>query len=219
MQAYFGILQNCPLFSEMSETEIRTALDCLGAKTAQFRKNETVFSEGKSAKHIGIVLSGAVQIVRIDYFGNRSITASVGPSELFGESFACAMVRAIPIDAVAAEDTAILFLDFQKLLAPSGSSCALHQKLIFNLLKITASKNLQLLKKSEITSKRTTREKLMTYLHMEAKRAQSNRFEIPYDRQALADYLEVDRSGLSAEISKLRKEGVLSCTRNRFELL
>lgn len=219
MQAYFGILQNCPLFSGMAQTEIQTALECLQAKTVRFQKNEPIFTEGTSAKRIGIVLSGTVQIVRVDYFGNRSIAASVGPAELFGESFACAGVQSIPVDAVAAADTAVLLLDFENLLAPKGVSCAFHQKLIYNLLKITASKNLLFLRKLEITSKRTTREKLMTYLHLEAKRAHNSRFEIPYDRQALADYLEVDRSGLSAEIGKLRKEGVLTCTRNRFELL
>ena len=175
--------------------------------------------EGEPAKNIGILLSGSAQIVQVDYFGNRSIMAGLEPSELFGESFACAGVEAIPVDVVANEDSEVMFMDCHRLTHSCSNACPFHQQMIYNLMKVVAIKNLIFHQKIQITSKRTTREKLMAYLLLQAKKNNSSSFHIPYDRQALADYLEVDRSGLSAEISKLTKEGILVSQRNHFELL
>ncbi|MGN0560001.1 MAG: Crp/Fnr family transcriptional regulator [Candidatus Fimenecus sp.] len=207
------------MFDGISAAEYSKLLACLHAKTRNYRKNEMIFTEGEKARYIGVVLHGSVQISRTDYFGNRSILATVETAELFGESFACAEVAAIPICAEAQTDTTVLLLEFQKLADTNAPVCGLHGKLIFNLLKITASKNLLLHQKLEITAKRTTKEKLMAYLLLQAKKADSRCFTVPFDRQALADYLEVDRSGLSVEIGKLRRAGVLKCSKNRFELL
>lgn len=219
MPEYTGIFEKCPLFDGISAAEYPKVLTCLHAKTRKYRKNEVIFAEGENARYIGVVLHGSVQISRTDYFGNRSILATVETAELFGESFACAEVAAIPICAEAQTDTTVLLLEFQKLADTNAPVCGLHGKLIFNLLKITASKNLLLHQKLEITAKRTTKEKLMAYLLLQAKKADSRCFTVPFDRQALADYLEVDRSGLSVEIGKLRRAGVLKCSKNRFELL
>lgn len=219
MLEYIGIFEKCPLFDGISAAEYSKLLACLHAKTRNYRKNEVIFTEGEKARYIGVVLHGSVQISRTDYFGNRSILATVETAELFGESFACAEVAAIPICAEAQTDTTVLLLEFQKLSDTNAPVCGLHGKLIFNLLKITASKNLLLHQKLEITAKRTTKEKLMAYLLLQAKKAGSRCFTVPFDRQALADYLEVDRSGLSVEIGKLRRAGVLKCSKNRFELL
>ncbi|MGN0563028.1 MAG: Crp/Fnr family transcriptional regulator [Candidatus Fimenecus sp.] len=219
MQETVGILEKCPLFDGISAAEYSKLLACLHAKTVTYRKNEMIFTEGEKARYIGVVLNGSVQIARTDYYGNRSILATVESTELFGESFACAEVAAIPICAEAQTDTTVLLLDFQKIADTNAPVCGFYGKLIFNLLKITASKNLLLHQKLEITAKRTTKEKLMAYLLLQAKKAGSQCFTVPFDRQALADYLEVDRSGLSVEIGKLRRAGVLKCTKNRFELL
>lgn len=219
MKQYFEVLRKCPLFAQIGDEDLLSMLGCLGAKVKVFRKKETVLAEGEPARWIGIVLSGAVQILRVDYFGNRTIMGEVGPAELFGESFACAGVGAMPVDVTASEDAEVLFIDCHRVLHSCNSACEFHRQLIFNLMGVMARKNLAFHRKIEITSKRSTREKLMAYLMLEAKRQGSRSFEIPYDRQELADYLEVDRSGLSAEIGKLRKEGVLNSQRSRFELL
>lgn len=219
MPEYTGIFEKCPLFDGISAAEYPKVLTCLHAKTRKYRKNEVIFAEEEKARYIGIVLNGSVQISRTDYLGNRSILATAEPTELFGESFACAEIAAIPICAEAQTDTTVLLFSFQKLADTNAPICGLHGKLIYNLLKITAAKNLLLHQKLEITAKRTTKEKLMTYLHLQAKQTGSRCFTVPFDRQALADYLEVDRSGLSAQIGKLRRAGVLKCTKNRFELL
>ena len=219
MKKYFEILKNCPLFDGIEEEKLFVMLECLGAKVDFFDKKYTVFAEGNPAKYIGIVLSGSVQIVQVDYFGNRSILGNVGAGEVFCEAFACAEVGAIPVTVIANEPCEIMLIDSSHILHTCSNNCGFHRQLIFNLMKGLAVKNIMFHQRIEITSKRTTREKLMAYLFMQAKLHNSNAFTIPYDRQALADYLEVDRSGLSAEISKLRSEGVLWCEKSNFRLL
>lgn len=219
MKKYFEILRKCPLFYDIADENLMEMLDCLGAKVKSYDKKEVIMSEGDHATQIGIVLSGVAQIVRIDYYGNRSIVAYVEPSELFGESFACAGIAAIPVDVVAAEPTQVMFIDCSKVLQTCSNTCEFHRQIIYNLMKVIATKNILVNQKIEITSKRTTRDKLLTYLMIQAKKNKSNSFDIPYDRQELADYLEVERSGLSAEIGKLGREGILISRRNHFELL
>lgn len=218
MKKYFEILQKSPLFSKISEKHFVGMLDCLDAKIIRYEKGETIIAEGEPAKYIGIVLSGTVQIIRNDYFGNRSIVARIEPAELFGESFACAGISAIPVSVVAAEHTEAMLIDCLKITHSCKHACEFHQQIIYNLLKVMAEKNLMFHQKIEVTSKRTTKEKLTAYLLLQAKKAQSNCFEIPYSRQELADYLEVDRSGLSVEISKLCKQGLIKTERKKFKL-
>lgn len=219
MKDFFDILRECPLFDRIGDESLKEMLGCLNAKERSYKKGDVVFAEGDKAKYLGIVLEGSVQLVRVDYYGNRSILTNIEPPQLFGEAFACAGLKSLPVDAVAATDTRILLLDAQRIARPCGNACPCHGQTILNLLHIVAKKNLVLHQKIEITSKRSTREKLMTYLLLQAKKAKSHTFTVPYDRQELADYLEVDRSGLSAEISKLRNEKVLECRRSTFTLL
>ncbi len=219
MEKFFPLLMNSPLFDGLDEEELGEVLACLGARAARYSKGETILCEGDPAECIGVVLSGAVQVFRMDYFGNRSLMGRLEEGDLFAEAFACAGVSAMPVSVVALEETEALLIRAESILRSCSSACAFHQRMIFNLMRILALKNLACNQKIEVTSKRTTREKLMTYLMMEAKQAETSTFAIPFDRQELADYLEVDRSGLSAEISKLRREGVLKCERSRFTLL
>ncbi|MBQ8410058.1 MAG: Crp/Fnr family transcriptional regulator [Clostridia bacterium] len=218
MKKYLEILRRCPLFRGVEDENLIPMLSCLGVTNRSYRKNEVIFAEGSIAKSFGILLSGEVQIVRVDYYGNRSLVGRVGEGELFGEAFACAEVEALPVDVIASEDCEVLLADVCRVTQTCCNACDFHNKIIYNLMKIVAAKNLMFHRKLEIISGRTTRDKLMNYLLLEAKRAGSNTFEIPYDRQELADYLEVDRSGLSSEISKLRREGVLESEKNRFVL-
>ena len=219
MKKYLNILQKCPLFDRIDEEPLLRMLTCLGARVETFDKKYTIITEGTPAKYIGIVLSGSVQIVRMDFYGNRSILAENGPSEVFVEAFACAEVPAIPVTVIANEPCEIMLIDCSHILHTCSNNCGFHQQLIFNLMKDLATKTILFHQKVEIISKRSTRDKLLTYLMFQAEKAGKNRFEIPFDRQELADYLEVDRSGLSAEISKLRKEGILESDKNEFVLL
>lgn len=219
MKKYFEILRKCPLFNQIKDDDLITMLGCFGAKVESFDKKYTIFTEGSPARDFGIMLTGSAQIVQIDYYGNRSILSDVKPGDIFAEAFACAGVRSLPVTVVANEYCEVMLIDCDHILHTCTNSCSFHQQIVFNLMKDLASKTIMFQQKIEITSKRSTREKLMAYLMFYAKKSNSNSFDIPFDRQELADYLEVDRSGLSAEISKLRKEGILESHRKHFVLL
>ena len=219
MREFHPIMERCPLFDGIDMENLSEMLGCIGGRTIQAARGQAVCREGEPATHVGMVLSGAVRLVREDYYGNRSIVAHIGPGELFGETYACAGVASLPISVVADEDSTLLLMDCRRITTTCSHACAFHSRIIFNLLRLVAEKNLVYDQKIQVTSKRSTREKLMTYLLNQAKLQGSNTFRIPYDRQELADYLEVDRSGLSSEISKLRKEGILQSEKNQFTLL
>ena len=219
MNKYFDILRRCLLFDGITDDDLQKLLGCLGASVRRFRKREAIMAEGDAAGYIGIMLSGSARIEQTDYFGNRSIVAGIRPAELFGESFACAGVETMPVSVMANEESEAMLIECQRITHSCSNACSFHRQIIYNLMKVIAAKNLIFHQKIEITSKRSTREKLMTYLMFCAQKNNSSTFEIPFDRQELADYLEVERSGLSAEISKLRREGVLLADKNRFTLL
>ena len=219
MKKYISVLKNCGLFNDIEDENLIAMLGCLGAKVITVGKNEAIFQEGTNAKFLGIILSGAVQMVQDDFYGNRTIVTQIEENRIFGESFACAGVASLPVSFIASKDCEIMLIDCGRITNTCCNACAFHKQVIFNLLQLVAKKNLDFHQKIEITSKRTTREKLMAYLLSVAKQTGSNSFSIPYDRQGLADYLGVERSAMSAEISKLRKEGIIECQKNQFTIL
>lgn len=219
MEKYLEILKKCPLFSEIDEKDLLKMLTCLGARVDSFDKKYTVMAEGSKAKYIGIVLSGEVQTEQTDFYGNRSILSVAGAGEVFAEAFACSNTDTLPVSVVAVKPGEIMFIDCAHILHVCKNGCSFHNRLIFNLMRDIASKTVMFHQKIEVISKRTTREKLLSYLSMVSKKEGSSVFAIPFDRQQLADFLEVDRTGLSAEIGKLKKEGIIECRKNYFELL
>jgi len=219
MQTYLPVLRNCPLFAGVDPSDLRALLACLGARKIEVSRQSPILREGDPADHVGILLRGSAMILREDFYGNRSIMSHVEPGELFGESYAFADAPSFPVSIVADEDCDVLFIDGQRITHSCSNACDFHNRMVYNMLRIVSQKNLAFHQKMQITAQRTTREKLMMYLTMQAKLSSSDEFTIPYDRQELADYLEVDRSGLSAEISRLRREGVIECEKNRFKIL
>lgn len=219
MKKYLNTLKKCPLFYNIEDENLIKMLTCLGAKIEFFDRKYTIISEGKKAKHIGIVLSGSAQITQTDFYGNRNIISNIEPSQMFLEAFACAEIESIPITVTANEPSEIMLIDCGHIIHTCENSCGFHRQLIFNLMRELANKNLAFHEKIEVTSKRSTREKLMTYLMQTAKKIGKNSFDIPFDRQELADFLTVDRSGLSSEISKLKKEGIIESNKKHFTLL
>jgi len=219
MKKYLEVLKKCPLFFGIDGEDILRMLHCLGAKVDNFDKKYTIFREGTPAKYVGIVLSGEAQITQNDYFGNRTILSNIKPPELFAEAFAAAGVTSMPVSVIATEQSEIMFIDCAHILNTCKNGCSFHHQLIYNLMKDLADKSIMFHQKIDIISKRTTREKLLSYLMACSKKAGKKSFTIPFDRQELADYLGVDRSGLSVEISKLRNEGILESRKNYFKLL
>lgn len=219
MEQFYSIIEKCPLFDGISRSDFTGMFGCLGANVIEMRKGQPILMEGDATNRIGVILSGSVQLVREDYYGSRSVLSHIGPAQIFGEAYAFSEADALPVSVVPNQDGKVLMLDSRRIASCCSNACEFHNKMIFNLLRMVANKSLMLHQKIEITSKRTTREKLLSYLAYQAKLQNSNSFTIPFDRQALADYLEVDRSGLSVQISQLRKEGILESEKNHFRLL
>ena len=219
MKNFMEVLEGCALFAQIAPSDLGALLDCLGAQKILFGKGQQILSEGDAARFVGIVLQGCVQIEKVDYYGNRSILARAGAGELFAESFACSKAAHMPVSVVATEDTYVMLIDCRRITTGCSNACGFHSRLIANLLEVVADRNLQMNQKIEITAKRTTRAKIMAYLLSQAKLCGSDSFTIPFDRQALADYLQVERSAMSAEIGKLRNEGILESKKNHFRLL
>ena len=219
MKKFLEVLKGCSLFSGIAEEDLLRMLSCLNAQVIDLDAKYTLFSEGSAAKYVALVLSGALRVEQTDYYGNRSILSEAKPGELIGDDFSCADVQSIPVSVIASEPSEVMLLDCSHVLKTCNNACGFHHKLIYNLMKGLAAKSLYLHQKIEITSKRTTREKLLAYLNTAARYAGADSFTIPFDRQELADYLEVDRSGLSSEIGRLKREGVIDTKKNWFSLL
>lgn len=207
------------LFAGMTEGEIDGMLECLGGTRRTFRKGAYLFRRGEELHSLGLVLSGGVLLLEEDFWGNRTILGQAAAGQLFGESYACLPGETLAVDVRAAEDTAVLFLNMDRITHPCSSACSFHSRLLENLLAVLAEKNRMLTRKMEHLTRRTTREKVLSYLSDRSRQAGGAAFTIPFDRQQLADYLSVDRSALSAELGKLRRQGVLEFQKNRFTLL
>jgi CRP-like cAMP-binding protein len=219
MQNKLSILKNAPLFMQINEEDIMEILGCLLAKEKNYNKDEYILSAENQTNDVGIVLTGSVRVINEDYWGNTSILTKLGPGEMFGEAFASAEVDKLPVSVIANGECTVLFINYRKIITTCASDCGFHNQLIRNMIKILASKNVMLTQKLEHMGKRTTREKLLSYLSSEAKKIETNYFVISYNRQELADYLSVDRSAMSNELCKLRDEGLIEFHKNEFRLL
>lgn len=218
MNDYTDVLKQCTLFKGIEHEDIHAMLGCLEAKNKCYDKQEYILAAGSSKVETGIVLRGSVHVIKEDFWGNRMILAKAGAGEVFGEAFSCAGEEYLPVSVVAVEDTEVLFLNPAKVLRTCSSACRFHTGLIQNMIGLLAGKNIMLTEKIEHVTKRTIREKLLSYLSGQAGRVGSNRFQIPFNRQELADYLAVDRSALSNELGKMRDEGILEFWKNEFVL-
>lgn len=219
MEKKYEIIRKCPLFTHIKDEDLIKIQNCMGGRIVKFSKNQPILEEGDPVRNMCIVVSGAVQMVRDDYNGNRIIIKRVGPGELFAESVAITEDAQMPLTVIAENECEVLMLDSSRVLSPCTNNCYFHIYIIKNLLNIIAGKNIWFARRIEITSRRTTRDKIMAYLTMEANHKGSREFTIPFNRQELADFLGVERSAMSAEISRLRKDGIIECNRSWFRII
>lgn len=214
---YFS-LANTKLFHDISSINIENVLRCLQSRLKTYKKNELIFSVGDKTKEFGLVISGLALIETNDLWGNRSILGIIEKNNIFAESYAFTNEK-LKVNVIAGEDTKILFLNASSVISRCSKSCYFHTKLIENLLSISSKNNIQLSERILNTSSKTIRGKLVAYFSQEAQKSGSSKFKIPLNRQELADYLNVNRSALSNELSKMRDEKILSFHKNEFVLL
>lgn len=218
MNNYLKILSQSPLFNNINPCELDSLLPCLNSKILSYKKNEFIYHIGENISSIGLVLSGSVHIIKEDFWGNQSILTKITVGHLFGETYACTQSQKLGVSIITTEPTEIIFLNVKCIMTTCSSTCKFHTRLIQNFLYVLAEKNLMLTKKIEHISQRNTRDKLLSYLSSESQRQKSSSFDIPFNRQQLADYLYVDRSAMSNELCKLRDEGILTFNKNTFQL-
>lgn len=211
-------LAGTSLFAGMSVSEVETMLSCLGARHARYGRGEFLMREGDRARSVGIVTEGSVTMERTDAWGSTSILGRAAFGETFGEAYACAGNALMGVDVRAAQDCAVLLIDIDRVLRTCPSACTFHARLISNLLGTVARRNLALNEKIAAITPRTIRARILSYLSGQARTAGCRRFTVPFSRQQLADYLCVDRSALSHELSKMRAEGLVDFDRNDFLL-
>ncbi len=210
------------LFEGIGEEDFPSLLESLSAVRREFPKGTFIFTAGEAASRVGLVLAGCVAVIKEDVWGNRTILARLDPGDLFGEAFSCSEQKILTVSVVAEEPCRVLFLDFRRALEFSDRpDRPALRRLVRNMLHILADKNVMLTQRIEVLAKRSIREKLSAYLSDRARSAgaDKNAFEVPFDRQGMADYLCVDRSALSRELGRMRDEGLLTCRKNRFTLL
>lgn len=218
MKEYIEVIKKASIFTGMSEDKIYSLLDCLGATVKPFKKHESLLRAGDSPKAMGLILIGSVLIVQEDFWGNRNIRARIMPGQVFAESFACVPKAEMDVSVVADENGFVMWLSVLRVLSTCSNACEHHSLMIRNLLSSLAKSNLRASEKLTHVSRRTTREKLLSYLSAEAIRQGRNEFFIPFNRQQLADYLSVERSAMSAELSRMQKEGLIATDKNFFSL-
>ena len=218
MKDFVPVLKKTKLFSGVGDEEISTMLSCLGASLFTYKKGEFVLRQGEHLSNILVLVEGSLHIQRDDYWGNRSILGHIGIGEIFGEAYAAPDSGTLLNDVIAVEDSAVYFFDVKRVISTCSSACRFHTMVVQNLFFAISEKNRTLVQKLDYLSRRTTREKLISYLSEEAKKQNSPRITIPFNRQQLADYLSLDRSAMSSELGRMRDEGLLEFEKNRFRL-
>ena len=219
MKQYLQIFRACPFFTGMTDEEILAILKCVDARMYTAEKDSFIFRAGDSTEDMGLVLSGSVMMIQEDLWGHRNILGKCLPGEFFGEPYAATPGSVLNLSVIASERSQILLLNIRKMLTTCPTACDHHNKLTRNMIAVLAAKVLAFNEKITHMSRRTTRDKLLSYLSAESVRFGRTSFDIPFDRQQLADYLCVERAAMSVELSKLQKEGILRTSRKHFEFL
>lgn len=218
MGIQYGQLADMVMFQGIEKEHIGLLLDCIGSYPKSYAKGEYIAFEKDAIKNIGLVISGSVHMVKEDVWGNTTILTRMTRGHLFGESFACGSDDVSTVAFLATENTEVLWLPFDRVMSTCCNSCAFHQQIIKNMVIMLANKNQSLMEKIEVVSKKTLREKILSYLSQEAQRQNSKYFEIPLGRIELADYLCTDRSALTRELGKMRQEGLIDYDKNLFRI-
>ncbi|MBQ7353328.1 MAG: Crp/Fnr family transcriptional regulator [Clostridia bacterium] len=219
MKNFISILKKTQLFSGVEEKEIESMLACLNTSVQEYKKGEYLIQSGEYINNVMILVKGRLHIQNDDYLGNRIIINQISVGEMFGESYISNNYVAITHDVLAVEDSTVMFFDVDRIMTSCSSACSFHLLVIKNLFNAISEKNRRLVGKINHISKRTIREKLISYLSEQSKINNSMYFSIPFNRQQLADFLSVDRSALSNELCKMRNEGLLEFEKNQFKLL
>ena len=211
-------LKKLPIFFNLKDEEIISVLKFFKYYEESFKKNDFIFEIEKKIDKIGIIIFGEINIIKEDFWGNRNILNKFREGEIFGEVFALSKASS-NIMVEASQDCRILFLDLKNFSIENKKNSEEITKFLSNIFKISLKKNILFTEKREHISKKSIREKIISYLSTEAQKNKTNSFLIKFDRQELADYLFVERSALSRELSSMKKDRLIDYKKNHFTLI
>ena len=195
------------IFKNIDEKDIKFMLNCFDAKKITYNKNRTIASYINNTNLIGIIISGKAELVRYDYNGNRTIVEELDKNSVFGEMFYTVNVQELSV--IATEETEVLFIEYNAIIKRCKRACLCHSILVNNIFEILSNKIVDMNEKIEIITKRSIREKLLSYFNLISKKKMSKTFTIPFSLTDLADYLSVDRSAMMREIKNLKEDGII----------
>jgi len=210
-------ISNSKLFAGIDLEHLPHMLSCAGAEQKDFKSGETALFAGEKPSRIGVILTGYVHILRECPDGSNVLIKVLAQGEILAYALNCLSVTESPNTIVAKTATTILFFDFSRILGICPIACAHKQRLVENMLSYTASKNIELQNRLEIVSLKSVRKKILVYLSTLPK-DDDNYITAPLNRQEMADFLCVERSALSHELSKMKKDNLIDYTKNHFLL-
>ncbi len=218
MEKYYSKIKNSPLFCGITDAELEKMLKCFGGYVKKYEDGDMIIRQGEIISKIYLILDGEVNVEKETYWGRRIIIQKLYANNNIGLALVASKNIEANINAVCVGHALILILNYEKCSRMCQNACMHHGVLISNLFKIISKENIELIEKIENISQKTIRDKLLTYLSNESQKHKSNIFEIPFNRQDLADYLNIDRSAMSFELSKLKSEGYINYKKNKFVL-
>lgn len=219
MELNYEVLKNCALFRRMNDREIESLMQCLGIQVKSFKADEYIFFSGDQVNHVGIVLSGMVEVMKENLAGNKHIVAILGASDMFAEGIVCTGNRISPVTVRVKEEGRVLFIPYEKIIKSCGNSCTFHVGLIQNMMVVLGEKNVNLNRKLELLTLKGMREKISSFLLNEANEKSSSMFQIMLNRTEMADYLNVSRTSMCRELARMKEEGLIDFYGNSFKLV
>lgn len=219
METYYPIIKKCALFRGIEENNYKHLLGCLNVQIKHFKENEYLFFAGDRINKVGVVLSGSVEILKENLAGNKHIIAILESSHLFAEGIVCTANRISPVTVQAKESTMVMFIPYEKIIRSCGQSCSYHFGLIQNMMVVLGEKNIDLNWKLELLTLKGMREKLASYLVKASFENSSYTFQIPLNRTELADFLNVSRTSMCRELTRMKNDGLIDFYGRSFRIL
>ncbi len=213
------ILLNSTVFDGVAADDIQAILQCLNASITHYEKGTYIVRKGDTLSSIPIVLQGVVQVEDVDAWGNTTIYTVAQEGELVIEGWVFSQKTPVSVSVVAKQDCDILLLNADSVLTTCSDTCKFHSQILRNLVRSVGDRVIYLIERTRHVAPKTIRNKLLAYLSHQAYKNASLSFSIPLNRQQLADYLCVDRSALSAELSNMKNDGLIDVQKNQFTIL
>jgi CRP-like cAMP-binding protein len=212
------IVENHPLFKNIEKKEIEKLLQCLDIHEKKYKKDEYIVLEGNLINFVGIIVNGRIFMEKEDYFGNKYFYTEIEQHSLFGDVFISPHIKSSTVNYKAITDCTVLFIKYDNIMHFCEKNCDYHKQLLENLINLIALKSRTLMEKIEIISKKSLRDRILTYLALLAEKQQSNNVISPLNHKEMAEYLCVNRSSMLRELSNLQKDDVIDFCKNNYSL-